>query len=1058
MKKNLFRRAMTTAMLLLAVTFGTYAVNWSGTVNLTNGENIAANITLTGNVTVNVASGAATISGKISGSYKLTKTGAGALYFTADNTYSGGTAIDAGALWFGYNTTTGSVAGNVVINNGAGLGFYHSNEYSYSGVISGNGYIFKWGAKVTLTGKNTFTGKTDINGGTLALGATGTIANSDYVDLYGATSKFDISAGSKQIKGLHGANANAEVILGTKTLTIGTSGGSDGGGTYAGKITGTAPAHFEAIVKRGSATLTLTGTTSTYTGMTCMYGGVLNFSSLANFGNSTLYCSLGTLQWASGNTADISSRLEGNKIVSNFTFDTGANNVTFATAITGSNMFTKKGTGTLRLTADNTATGVTTVSAGYLTIGNAGTTGAVAGNISLAAGTVLSFSRTNRYTCNGKISGAGSIGKYLDGELILGGVNDYTGRTTVEGGKLTLSSTGTIEGSSSIELTNATSKFDISAGTKTIKSLRSSKATAEVILGAKTLTVNETGTQTFAGKISGDNGRITKAGTGALTLSGTNTATGELLLSAGTLSLSSNWAGNLTQFSGTALNVNGYINIGKLLSLQGGTINMNLTTATPSRLIVSGSLSTNGKTALNVTSSNPCNRALLTATDGGVSTMPFTLNTTGTLSATATTLSFALGSSPSLYGRDMPPTVSNKTITAGTVTENSIDISWTKATDDVTAANELDYIVSWRKIAEMTWTHNGLYSEYDYNSTETSAWQTIYLSNSDTWTIPGLQENKEYEVGVEVRDKTGNSTSYRTIKVKTQVDFTDPVMSVFFTVARKNSVEVEWYKATDNRTDSDNLRYQVWCLKEDIGWGDGWSSPIVSGMVSDTSCVVSGLNKDTRYTVVVYVYDEAGNIGIRYASIKTKKDDDVSPQISNEDITLGTITASSIALSWTKATDDKTKQSELRYGVLWNKSEINNYWYSSPLLTDASSYTITGLAANTVYSITIEVYDKDGNVSEYNIVTTKTSLAKTKMLSGTMSTAIEQVEAVDLKVWAHGGTLNISAREPGTACIYNAGGTLVKTAAYSAGETTVPLPQGLYIVRTTEKVFKVTIK
>ena len=159
------------ATIVAAVSTGAYAqLTWSGTQTLTAGQNITQNITLTGDVTINVASGTAIIRGTISGNYSLTKTGGGGLDLAGENTYSGVTTISAGELNIGTGGATGgSIAGNIINNNV--LTFRRSTDYVYAGVISGSGYIIKVsGNKVTLTGANTYSGRTIVNGGTLQIG------------------------------------------------------------------------------------------------------------------------------------------------------------------------------------------------------------------------------------------------------------------------------------------------------------------------------------------------------------------------------------------------------------------------------------------------------------------------------------------------------------------------------------------------------------------------------------------------------------------------------------------------------------------------------------------------------------------------------------------------------------------------------------------------------------------------------------------------------------------------------------------------------------------------
>src|SRR5205807_3459884 len=76
--------------------------------------------------------------------------------------------------------------------------------------------------------------------------------------------------------------------------------------------------------------------------------------------------------------------------------------VTFAPVISGTGGITIQGAGSITLTGANTYTGVTTINAGTLSIGNGGTTGAVAGNMTNNA--ALRFDRSDAVTYGGVIS------------------------------------------------------------------------------------------------------------------------------------------------------------------------------------------------------------------------------------------------------------------------------------------------------------------------------------------------------------------------------------------------------------------------------------------------------------------------------------------------------------------------------------------------------------------------------------------------------------------------------------------------------------------------------
>src|SRR5271166_3611029 len=80
------------------------------------------------------ASAVTEVTGAISGTGQLTKTGSGALVLIGTNTYSGGTTISAGTLQIGNGGTSGSIVGNVA-DNGT-LAFDRSDAVTFSGVIS----------------------------------------------------------------------------------------------------------------------------------------------------------------------------------------------------------------------------------------------------------------------------------------------------------------------------------------------------------------------------------------------------------------------------------------------------------------------------------------------------------------------------------------------------------------------------------------------------------------------------------------------------------------------------------------------------------------------------------------------------------------------------------------------------------------------------------------------------------------------------------------------------------------------------------------------------------
>ncbi|MFM9818067.1 UNVERIFIED_CONTAM: autotransporter-associated beta strand repeat-containing protein, partial [Spiribacter pallidus] len=106
---------------------------------------------------------------------------------------------------------------------------------------------------------------------------------------------------------------------------------------------------------------------------------------------------------------------------------------------------TKQGGGTLKLTANNTFTGDTTIEAGTLQIGDGGPAGALGSDsIKIGDGATLDIRRSDSYTLSGDITdtaGTPSTGGSVaidssGGTITLSGNNSYSGGTTVTAGVL----------------------------------------------------------------------------------------------------------------------------------------------------------------------------------------------------------------------------------------------------------------------------------------------------------------------------------------------------------------------------------------------------------------------------------------------------------------------------------------------------------------------------------------------------------------------------------------------------------------------------------------------
>ena len=520
-----------------------------------------------------------TLGGVISGTGALIQNATSTLTLSGNNTYTGTTTINAGALNIRDANALGSAAngtivasgaalqlqggisvgaealtlsGNGVSNDGALRNISQTNSYvgaitlnaatrinSDSGVlilsgnIGGAGQSLTLGGAgtVTLTGSNTYTGTTIISAGTLQIGNVGTTGN--------------LSASSN--------------ITNNGTLTFNRSNNITQGTDFGSVISGTG-----ALIQAGSGNLILSGANA-YSGNTTLNSGNLFINNSGSGGTSsaigtgTLIINGGTLNNTSGSLVTLSTN--NNQIWNaNFSFNgtndlnLGTGNVTLSKDLTvtvnsgsnltvggvvsstGSTPFTKQGSGTLILSGNNTYTGVTSIFAGTLSVSTLANGGAASGI--------------------GQSSNAAS-------NLILAGTLRYTGAAVSTDRLFQLRSSFTIDasGTGALNFTNTGSmSFNGAPPANTL-----------------TLTGNNTGANTLAPVIGDNTGAtsITKNGSGTWVLSGNNTYTGATTINAGALNIQhanalGSTAGNTTVASGAALQLQGSISVGaEALTLSG---------------------------------------------------------------------------------------------------------------------------------------------------------------------------------------------------------------------------------------------------------------------------------------------------------------------------------------------------------------------------------------------------------------------------------------------------------------------------------------------------------
>jgi autotransporter-associated beta strand protein len=471
---------------------------------------------------------------------------------------SGSVALLTGQNWANNNSSLSlTINANVAPVAAAGLTTLTFNGSGTGGVaLNGSlgdasgaplALVFNQAGVTQLNGSNTFTGGMTISSGTVQLGNGGALnaANPSAVTFgSGSFVVGDLRLNNNSVA-VSSLNTDGTVVAIVEngggspvTLTVNSAGTSNFGGTLQNGGGGSL-----ALTKAGSSTFFMTGA-NTYTGGTNVNAGVLNFA----FGSLPLggiAFGGGTLQWASGNTQDISSGLAPIAAGQSAILDTNGNGVSFASALTGTGGLTLVGTSSLTLLANNSYAGTTAVNGGTLQIGSGGNTGTPGGgNIVLSAGGTLAFDRSDSYTLNNNVSGAGALYQIGSGTLTLSGTNSGLGPVVVTGA-------GAL---------NIAASTGVAAGTVTVGANTGNSNVLNILPGS-ILSVAGAFPSVNAGAATGASGTINMTGgvlntTSELWLSSASGGTGTMNMSGGVANIGS-WLAVGRGGDGGTLNVTG---------------------------------------------------------------------------------------------------------------------------------------------------------------------------------------------------------------------------------------------------------------------------------------------------------------------------------------------------------------------------------------------------------------------------------------------------------------------------------------------------------------------
>jgi outer membrane autotransporter protein len=530
-------------------TVGTTSDLTSAITDTNNNNYYSPTLTLSGNVTTpsgtvaptatSPGTGPGNVVNLVTGASTLTLSGAGTVWnagtfdtFNVSGSGSGGLTVSNGAQLVIPDNAAASQPGFLSFNSGAltvtGSGSSVTTDYFNAG-RGGD-------ATITLTNGGQITSSTtaigECCGNTVAANITvlvdgaGTVWNAGYFSAGGATNNVNVTVSNGAT--IQAADQSGIGINGAGTMLVTGADSSfvDSGALYIGAYTYGGEGQGTLTISNGA----LVSASAVFVGVNdpgATGALIVNTNGILETGSLSPDVGSGTVDFDDGILRATAASSPGADLISGFTpgqftlgaggmfLDSNGFDVTASSVMSGVGGLTKQGAGALTLTADNTYTGGTTISAGTLQLGDGGVSGSIQGDVTNNG--VLAFNRSdNGLMLSGVVSGSGSVNQIGSGTTTLTGANTYTGGTTISMGTLQLGNGGATGGIVGDVTDNGALVFDRS----------------DVV--------------TFGGVISGT-GALGQIGSGTLILTGANSYAGGTTVSSGVLQLGNGGTGGSIQ-------------------------------------------------------------------------------------------------------------------------------------------------------------------------------------------------------------------------------------------------------------------------------------------------------------------------------------------------------------------------------------------------------------------------------------------------------------------------------------------------------------------------------
>ena len=290
-------------------------------------------------------------------------------------------------------------------------------------------------------------------------------------------------------------------------------------------------------------------------------------------------------------------------------------------------------------------------------------------------------------------------------------------------------------------------------------------------------------------------------------------------------------------------------------------------------------------------------------------------------------------------------------VATATGAPSTVLLTWAPATDDVTVADDIVYLVYRATIA---------------GGQDLTTPTYVSPPGATGLAAGGLAANRTYHFVVRARDRAGNvdgNLVQRSATTPSLVDVQPPTFAgaAAATTTGASTIRLTWSAGSDNVSLAGNLVYQVY--RATSAGGQSFAAATYTTAPGVTSFVATGLAPTTPYFFVVRARDQAGNVDGNLIEVTaTTAPDTTAPTFAG--ITgAAPASATSIALAWAAATDDISPAGALVYDV-YRATAAGQQSFASPTYTSAPGATglvATGLAPSTSYFFVVRARDPVGN-------------------------------------------------------------------------------------------------